>query len=248
VEYTYNRLPLCGRPTNHGEPCRQWRVNSLADADGWMPLGCRFHLTDEERSRARKIEEAERERRRQAEVDADIKPVPWGALSDAERESISLLVSRFDQERQRLAMEPACWAWPIPEPREYANEEEAGRALADWQHGRGCAICGPGWDLVEDHDHQTGLVRGNLCVSCNVKEGWGDDTPPFEKYRLRNPASILGVQVRYWSAATGLAQPEQPSDLLTHEALRSATDRLTLPSAESLRDDIGSDQDLEAAP
>lgn len=33
--------------------------------------------------------------------------------------------------------------------------------------GGGCAICGDTRDLVVDHDHKTGEVRGVLCRSCN---------------------------------------------------------------------------------
>jgi hypothetical protein len=44
------------------------------------------------------------------------------------------------------------------------------------QEGK-CAICGKHQDaenrrLALDHDHETGVVRGLLCFSCNGKLGW----------------------------------------------------------------------------
>jgi len=73
-------------------------------------------------------------------------------------------------------------------------------------HGM-CAICGGTGDLVDDHDHETGLVRGRLCRFCNAKEGHADNDGIFGKYRERNPASILGISVRYWSPWSGYAEP-----------------------------------------
>jgi hypothetical protein len=43
-----------------------------------------------------------------------------------------------------------------------------------WEQKSLCGICGemtPGPDMVVDHDHVTGLVRGLLCRSCNTREG-----------------------------------------------------------------------------
>ena len=60
---------------------------------------------------------------------------------------------------------------------------------------RGCDICGrmsqPGrWDngnLMIDHDHKTGKVRGVLCHSCNVLIGHAEDDPE----RLEAAAAYL---------------------------------------------------------
>jgi len=93
---------------------------------------------------------------------------------------------------------PVCWGWPTELPtaedirQKFLAESErmgctpgqagvlwdmeraadallgdAGSVLARWQNGR-CAICGRMSDLVCDHDHATGLVRGWLCRSCNT--------------------------------------------------------------------------------
>ena len=92
--------------------------------------------------------------------------------------------------------DPACWLWPVPETLGFADERSAESFLDHWNHK--CAICGWRDATATDHDHSTGLVRGRLCHSCNVREGTSSDGV-FVKYRERNPATILGVQIRYWS-------------------------------------------------
>lgn len=44
------------------------------------------------------------------------------------------------------------------------------RDLHELQGGR-CGMCGEVDQMVEDHDHNTGLIRGLLCRSCNTLEG-----------------------------------------------------------------------------
>lgn len=158
----------------------------------------------------------------------------WGHLTPAQRREQVRLHSALMERLARLEREPDCWSWPIPPEREYATEDEARAALSAWQHGRGCAICGDRERCVEDHDHATGLVRGKLCRSCNTREGMGHGTAPFVKYRERNPASILGVKVRYWSPWTGLAEPAPTRSSFAE--LRAAIDLLDIPTPESLRD------------
>lgn len=91
--------------------------------------------------------------------------------------------------------DPVCWLWPAPANCSFPDDGTAAQFLHWWN--RDCAICGaPGLDLVEDHDHATGLVRGWLCRSCNIQEG-KSDVPVYRKYRERPPAVILGIRVRY---------------------------------------------------
>ena len=91
-------------------------------------------------------------------------------------------------------LHPACWSWPIP--KKYPNLSRKRDAdlppsiqallpairkllaycpveLTHQQafHDGRCAICGRKNELVEDHDHNTGLFRGWLCRSCNTSEG-----------------------------------------------------------------------------
>lgn len=59
--------------------------------------------------------------------------------------------------------------------RRYGIDEAAYQALLARQHGH-CAICPSTEDLVVDHCHDGGHVRGILCRKCNVLLGMaGDD-------------------------------------------------------------------------
>lgn len=115
----------------------------------------------------------------------------------------------------------ACWSWPVTdEHRRRAAEANscpdadeayvlAAQLLNDWQAGR-CAICA-GRSEVDDHDHQTGLVRGELCRSCNTLEAFAYlPGNAFARYRTRSPANILSLTIRYYSPITGWAEPALP--------------------------------------
>lgn len=118
----------------------------------------------------------------------------------------------YRQQRTALLLgDPACWSWPVPgEDLASGDEYEDARRLSDWQKGR-CAICGIVDQLVNDHDHQTGLVRGRLCRPCNTSEGFdGRPGTVFERYRQRPPTSMLRIRLRYWDPiAKAFAQPER---------------------------------------
>jgi hypothetical protein len=109
-----------------------------------------------------------------------------------------------------LLSDPACWSWPTTPTSESAPlpEEEASELLHTWQEGR-CAICGNPGDLVNDHDHQTGLIRGLLCRQCNTNEGMdGRPWTVYQRFREKHPAMILGIRLRYWDPiAKAYAQP-----------------------------------------
>ncbi|WP_327391403.1 endonuclease VII domain-containing protein (plasmid) [Streptomyces microflavus] len=67
-------------------------------------------------------------------------------------------------------------------------------------HADRCAACGrlsPG-DLLADHCHRSGLLRGLLCGICNTAEGNAPPRHPrWLRYRTLTPALILGVELSY---------------------------------------------------
>lgn len=114
-----------------------------------------------------------------------------------------------EQERQKLV--PACWSWPLPfsdgtePPSSPQMPEDSGRdLLIAWQDGR-CALCGETGALVEDHDHETGMVRGFLCRTCNSMEGHASEGADgrIGCYRERPPTVILGIGFQYIDPWTG---------------------------------------------
>ncbi|WP_407077539.1 endonuclease domain-containing protein [Streptomyces sp. SCSIO 30461] len=75
-------------------------------------------------------------------------------------------------------------------------------ALRLWQAGA-CAMCSASQGrLLVDHCHETGLVRGLLCTSCNTA-GAHSGAPVFTAYRERPPAAILQVTEQYGSPWDG---------------------------------------------
>ncbi|MER6171337.1 endonuclease domain-containing protein [Streptosporangium sp. NPDC001681] len=94
----------------------------------------------------------------------------------------------------RDAREPACWGWPLRlGPLE---NDKPTTALTYWQDGR-CGVCGGrDGEKVWDHDHATDLVRGLLCVSCNLQEPGGGGL--FQRYRERPPTKILGLEIEHF--------------------------------------------------
>lgn len=109
-------------------------------------------------------------------------------------EITSLHVPRNHQGRDY----PICLDWPVPS---HAAIVEWGYSAMDiWQADR-CAFCGHSNGdrrLYRDHDHDTGLMRGLLCATCNIQEAnnWYYDS--WTMYTsFANPAYILGIEEWY---------------------------------------------------
>lgn len=90
--------------------------------------------------------------------------------------------------------------------------------LRAWQRDR-CGICGCETELVMDHDHSTGNIRGWLCRGCNIAEAYGD-APLWDSWRnAGNPAAMLGIveEYRYWpghkAVEEAMREPVSDADL-----------------------------------
>jgi len=144
------------------------------------------------------------------------------ARQPAERNwAVRTLEAALRRHRRRMAQRPAYLRWRI-EPRHLvmarsADEEDADRVLAKWQRGY-CAMCGYRDHLQIDHDHDTGLIRGLLCVSCNKVEP-NQAGGPWEVYRRRPPVALLGLRARYNQIIFGFAEPNPMSNLSDAEWL-----------------------------
>jgi len=63
---------------------------------------------------------------------------------------------------------------PHPRPRKYINHKKLRPSLIE-TYGNRCMVCGVSGEevkLLVDHDHQTGVIRGLLCPSCNTLLGY----------------------------------------------------------------------------
>jgi hypothetical protein len=69
-------------------------------------------------------------------------------------------------------------------------------ALWEWQEYR-CAMCGfEDAKIVKDHCHESGLIRGLLCHSCNLNES-SNDSLRWQIYRKFPPTMLVNVKVFY---------------------------------------------------
>lgn len=117
------------------------------------------------------------------------------------------------------ATNPEWWAPPAPDcwygdweaqPTVWTPEGQLA-FLRGWQEGR-CAICSRSAPLVLDHDHSTSLVRGYLCLRCNVKEGMSvGPTDVYAMWRACPLTAMLGLRITYSSGGRGLPVVPLPS-------------------------------------
>jgi hypothetical protein len=125
-------------------------------------------------------------------------------------------------------------------------------ALTAMQDGR-CAICGTEGPLHADHDHDTGLLRGMLCQSCNNREGRAGADPRLDAYRASPPAAgllwlwelpgwwtpadttmtaELGLTAAEYTATRGAARQRAAHQSLLERATRAAA---SLPEVDDTR-------------
>jgi len=96
---------------------------------------------------------------------------------------------------------PAFMSWPIPRDMGTPDLSHGQTEAHVWQAGR-CGICGGpqsgrARQLVPDHDHETGLLRGMLCTGCNLQEGWQPNIL-FHRWRSgMNPCAVFGWRYLY---------------------------------------------------
>lgn len=97
--------------------------------------------------------------------------------------------------RERNLAASRRWAREHPEEvrayhrrKTYGITPEVYRDLLVGQAGR-CLVCGrvPDHEMVIDHDHQSGRIRGLLCRTCNGMLGFARDNP----VNLRQAADYL---------------------------------------------------------
>lgn len=123
-----------------------------------------------------------------------------------------LSVSDFEDEGPRVRAFRA-----LPREERLDEREDAIETLTREQRGR-CAICRVRSDRLQlDHDHRTHEVRGLLCASCNVREGYRT-TPQIQRYRDNPPARGRWLFCNSW----GYMEPPRVTDA----SLRECIDRM----------------------
>ncbi|WP_079143891.1 endonuclease domain-containing protein [Streptomyces luteocolor] len=161
----------CGRPLSDGTRlCKSRPLPGLA--------GCARHLDDEEWQ--------------------DTVDYPRAYFRDALGGCCPMTVEQQVEQTLRAAEPPACHSWPYPRAVPVPDEDSL-ELLVSWQAGR-CAGCGHPFheDVMVDHCHESGLVRGLLCGLCNNAEGTAPPRHPrWFRYRILPPTLILGVDLPY---------------------------------------------------
>ncbi|MGW9438669.1 endonuclease domain-containing protein [Streptomyces sp. NPDC055607] len=178
----------CGRLLRDGvRRCTFWPLPGLA--------GCSRHLNDEEWQ--------------------DTVDYPQAYFHDVHGGCLHLTAEQQAERQLWGAGPPACHSWPYPRAVPLPGQDPVD-LLVTW-HASRCAACGHHWpgDLVGDHCHQSGLLRGLLCGICNTAEGTAPPRHPrWLRYRTLTPALILGVHLPYNRAvrrrlSQALAHPDQ---------------------------------------
>ena len=120
--------------------------------------------------------------------DEDIHP-PSGRTMGAKRRAYT----KYNQKRQATNYHKKYYLenkqrWKKYSYEKYGiTEDDYNQMLKEQNHG--CASCGQSCpskkDLAIDHDHETGRVRGLLCMKCNTALGLLNDDPATIENLLR---------------------------------------------------------------
>lgn len=219
---TWGNAPgRCTATTKRGTQCTR---NGESGLEGGAPV-CGSH-TSEERRQARKTAEREARIRAFQQLPADRQTTllrrthifvagspacwSWSAVPPTEDDYRKKRYARLTDEARQCGYSAQALEnlWTLDSTVPFDDDAK----LSTWQDGR-CAVCEEArLELVTDHDHATGLVRGLLCRSCNTREAFshtpGEGRDVYIAYRKRPPTAILGLTIRYLDPFTGeYAQP-----------------------------------------
>lgn len=182
-------FPGCGRPYEAGGLCKPHSKQQRLGKE-LIPIGDKEHLSELKRRQWASLTEEER-RRRTEPMRSKIAPwtderrAIWRASIQAKWASGGIEIE--DREcpgcKSLFAPNSGSHVWCSEEcfslhrrALHYGVTDESMRQIWDQQKGR-CAICGQSGRLHVDHDHESGLIRGFLCVTCNTALGkFGDNT------------------------------------------------------------------------
>lgn len=118
---------------------------------------------------------------------------------------------------------PAFVFWLMPDEDPAYEDWPHSTPLHAWQRGR-CAMCQVSdsffdANLVKDHDHGTGKVRGLLCRGCNSAEPHSD-SPAFVAWRAGlTPATAIGYDKAYSGPAYSRAAEVRAGAVVGDETL-----------------------------
>ena len=106
-------------------------------------------------------------------------------MTDAERRRMEKY-TKSEKGRATRARATARWKERNPDYMRVRQLAQYGLTPEDWGQLRagGCGICGTHDDLVVDHDHETGKVRGALCRKHNAAIGLLSDSPVLVRAAL----------------------------------------------------------------
>jgi len=107
---------------------------------------------------------------------------------------------------------------------EYGLTAEQYAQLTAQQEGV-CAICRRRAQLLVDHDHESGVVRGLLCLHCNSGLGQFRDNPQLLQTAL---AYLLGLNAPS-KVSTRKRPPKEPATI--DQAIAAATSNRPTPAA-----------------